>query len=50
MNRPDEAVLALVRERGHCLLLTHFNPDCDALGSLLGLAEMLDSSADAALA
>ena len=42
MNRPDEAVLALVRDRGHALLMTHCNPDADALGSLLGLAEMLE--------
>ena len=42
MNRPDEAVLALVRDRGHALLMSHCNPDADALGSLLGLAEMLE--------
>ena len=43
MNRPDEGVLALVRDRSHCLLMTHCNPDGDALGSLLGLAEVLES-------
>lgn len=42
MNSPDPAVLAAVRDRGHILLMTHFNPDADALGSLLGLAEILE--------
>ncbi|MDX9834273.1 MAG: bifunctional oligoribonuclease/PAP phosphatase NrnA [Desulfobulbus sp.] len=42
MNHPDEAVLALVREKGYFLLMTHLNPDGDALGSQLGLAEILD--------
>ena len=42
MNSPNQAIMQMVRERGHILLLTHFNPDADALGSLLGLAEILE--------
>jgi bifunctional oligoribonuclease and PAP phosphatase NrnA len=42
MNSPDPAVLKAIKESGHILLATHFNPDGDALGSLLGLAEILE--------
>ena len=42
MNSPEQTVLQAVREKGHILLATHFNPDGDALGSLLGLAEILE--------
>ncbi|MGD9948512.1 MAG: bifunctional oligoribonuclease/PAP phosphatase NrnA [Desulfobulbus sp.] len=42
MNSPDKKILEAVREKGHILLATHFNPDGDALGSLLGLADILE--------
>nr|WP_321466223.1 bifunctional oligoribonuclease/PAP phosphatase NrnA [uncultured Desulfobulbus sp.] len=42
MTSPDLQVQEAVREKGHILLATHFNPDGDALGSLLGLAEILE--------
>lgn len=42
MTSPDQAVLAAVQAKGHVLLATHYNPDGDALGSLLGLAEILE--------
>jgi phosphoesterase RecJ-like protein len=42
MNSPDPAIVEAVRSKGHILLATHFNPDGDALGSLLGLAEILE--------
>ncbi|MGE4559331.1 MAG: bifunctional oligoribonuclease/PAP phosphatase NrnA [Desulfobulbus sp.] len=42
MSSPDTRILETVREKGHVLLATHFNPDGDALGSLLGLAEILE--------
>ena len=42
MNDPDQGVLAAVRDKGHLLLTTHCNPDGDALGSLLGLADILE--------
>lgn len=42
MSSPDRQILQAVREKGHILLATHFNPDGDALGSLLGLAEILE--------
>ena len=44
MNTPDQAVLEAVKSKGHILLATHFNPDGDALGSLLGLAEILEGA------
>ncbi len=37
------AILDAIRSKGHVLLLTHFNPDGDALGSVLGLADILES-------
>ncbi|WP_028317615.1 DHH family phosphoesterase [Desulfobulbus elongatus] len=42
MTGPEQAVTAAVRDKGHILLATHFNPDGDALGSLLGLADILE--------
>lgn len=42
MTSPEQTVLAAVRAKGNFLLATHFNPDGDALGSLLGLAEILE--------
>ena len=42
MTSPEQTVLAAVRTKGNFLLATHFNPDGDALGSLLGLAEILE--------
>ncbi|WP_448873124.1 DHH family phosphoesterase [Desulfobulbus propionicus] len=42
MSSPDQHLVQAVRDKGHFLLATHFNPDGDALGSLLGLAEILE--------
>lgn len=42
MNHPEQVIAAAVRDKGSVLLATHFNPDGDALGSLLGLAEILE--------
>ncbi|MDD2465182.1 MAG: bifunctional oligoribonuclease/PAP phosphatase NrnA [Desulfobulbus sp.] len=42
MSSPDSRVVEGVRGAGHILLATHFNPDGDALGSLLGLADILE--------
>ncbi len=42
MTSPDQALLVAVQAKGHVLLATHYNPDGDALGSLLGLAEILE--------
>ncbi len=42
MSAPDPDIFEAVRSKGHILLATHFNPDGDALGSLLGLAEILE--------
>ncbi|MCL2340516.1 MAG: bifunctional oligoribonuclease/PAP phosphatase NrnA [Proteobacteria bacterium] len=42
MSDPEQTVRAAIRAKGHILLATHFNPDGDALGSLLGLAEVLE--------
>jgi len=39
---PDEIVQAITA-KGNVLLLTHVHPDGDALGSLFGLAELLES-------
>jgi bifunctional oligoribonuclease and PAP phosphatase NrnA len=44
MNTPNRVVLEAVESKGHILLATHFNPDGDALGSLLGLAEILEGA------
>ena len=42
MMGPDQTVLAALQAKGHVLLTTHFNPDGDALGSLLGMTEILE--------
>jgi len=42
MSNPDSRVVDAVREKDHILLATHYNPDGDALGSLLGLADILE--------
>lgn len=42
MSNPESQVLSAVREKNHILLATHYNPDGDALGSLLGLADILE--------
>ncbi len=39
---PEEIVRA-IKEKGNILLLTHVHPDGDALGSLFGFAELLDT-------
>lgn len=38
-----ESLLETVRAKGSFVLATHLNPDGDALGSLLGLADILES-------
>lgn len=43
MAQIDEKVFAAVRDTGNIMLATHFNPDGDAMGSLLGLAYGLES-------
>ena len=42
-NKIPEDLLKIIQEREHFVLLTHVHPDGDALGSLLGLAEILAS-------
>jgi len=42
MSSPELTVAEAIRAKGHILLTTHFTPDGDALGSLLGLAEILE--------
>ena len=37
-----EAVLAALHKTDNIILVTHFNPDGDALGSLLGLTDILE--------
>lgn len=37
---PDELV-EIIRDAGHCVITTHTQPDGDALGSLLGMADLL---------
>ncbi len=39
---PDD-ILSIIREKGHFVLLTHIHPDGDALGSLFGLADVLQA-------
>ena len=41
---PPEAMMALLREREHFLLLAHRNPDGDAVGSALALAAILEQA------
>lgn len=38
-----ESLLETIREKGCIVLATHLNPDGDALGSLFGLADILES-------
>ena len=40
--QPDEDIVRILRERGRFVLCTHYNPDGDALGSLLALADILE--------
>jgi phosphoesterase RecJ-like protein len=42
MSSPDATLLQAVQDKNHILLATHYNPDGDALGSLLGLADILE--------
>jgi phosphoesterase RecJ-like protein len=42
MKSPDQTIVAAVQAKGHILLTTHVNPDGDALGSLLGMTEILE--------
>lgn len=42
MGPEQAALVAAVEGKGHILLATHHNPDGDALGSLLGLADILE--------
>ncbi|BDD87788.1 DHH family phosphoesterase [Desulfofustis limnaeus] len=41
VNTVPEQILDVFREKGHFLILTHIHPDGDALGSQLGLADIL---------
>ena len=41
-NRIPDDILRIIGEKEHFILLTHEHPDGDALGSLLGLADILD--------
>lgn len=38
----SDEILHIIREKDNFVLLTHIHPDGDALGSLLGLADILD--------
>ncbi len=40
-NKIPEKILEVIRDSGHCVLATHVQPDGDAVGSLLALAEIL---------
>jgi len=42
-KRIPEEILRVINEKDNFVLLTHVHPDGDALGSLLGLADILDS-------
>ena len=43
MTVMPEQIIRLVKATNHFVLMTHVHPDGDALGSLLGLAEILES-------
>jgi phosphoesterase RecJ-like protein len=43
MTNPPESLLEEIRTRDSFVLATHLNPDGDALGSLFGLADILES-------
>ena len=45
-----EEILKTIRGKDNFVLLTHIHPDGDALGSLLGLADILDSMGKRVLA
>lgn len=40
--QPDKEIIRIVLEKGRFVLCTHYNPDGDALGSLLALADILE--------
>lgn len=40
-NKIPEKILEVIRDSGHCVLVTHMQPDGDAIGSLLALTEIL---------
>ncbi len=42
MNKVPEEISRILRERDNFVLMTHLHPDGDALGSLFGLAEILE--------
>ena len=42
MTAWNESLLAAIYSKNHVVLATHVNPDGDALGSLLGLADILE--------
>ena len=44
MNVQGMAIAAAIEGKGHVLLVTHVNPDGDALGSLLGMADILEGA------
>jgi len=44
MQTLTEPLLAQIRRAGNIVLATHINPDGDALGSLLGLADILEAA------
>ena len=37
-----EKILEVIRDAGHCVVTTHVQPDGDAVGSLLAMADMLE--------
>lgn len=43
MKTLSESILELIREKNNIVLVTHINPDGDALGSLIGLADTLEA-------
>ncbi|MDW7771536.1 MAG: bifunctional oligoribonuclease/PAP phosphatase NrnA [Desulfobulbaceae bacterium] len=43
MRMLPESLLEAIRTKGNLVLATHLNPDGDALGSLFGLADILES-------
>lgn len=43
MKTPPESLLEIIRKTKNIVLATHVNPDGDALGSLIGLADTLET-------
>jgi phosphoesterase RecJ-like protein len=41
-KRIPEKILEVIRDKGHCVVTTHVQPDGDALGSLLAMTDMLE--------